>query len=146
VDGPHDKWTRGRAAAANFVPTSTGAAQATTKVLTDLEGKFDGVAVRGPTPAGSLSDLVMLTREKTTADAVKDLMTAEADGQRYKGVMGVSSDPLVSSDVIADPHATVVDLNTIQVIDGDLVKLMTWYDNEWGYVNQMIRTASAWTG
>ncbi len=141
VDGPKSKWRRGRAAAANFVPTSTGAAQATTKVLPQYAGKFDGVAVRGPVPVGSIADLVFVTQRMVTVDEINDMFKEEASSDRYRGVMGVSEDPIVSSDIIKDTRASLVDLTMTQVVDGDLVKVMSWYDNEWGYTSQMIREA-----
>lgn len=139
VDGPNKHWNRGRAGAANFVPTSTGAAIATTETLPQYKGKFDGVAVRGPVPAGSLADIVFITERTTTVEEVSSIFREEAEGERYKGIMGVTQDPIVSSDIIKDSRASIVDLNMIKVVDGDLVKVMSWYDNEWGYTNQMIR-------
>jgi len=141
VDGPSKKWRRGRAGAANLVPTSTGAAVATTQTLPQYKGKFDGVAVRAPVPVGSLTDIVLLTARTTTADEVNQILREEAESARYKGVLGASDDQLVSSDVIQDPKAAIVDLTMTMVVDGDLVKIMAWYDNEWGYTNQMIREA-----
>jgi len=141
VDGPSKKWRRGRSGAANFVPTSTGAAKATTKILPQYEGKFDGVAVRGPVPVGSLADIVFLTERETTVEEVNGLFKEEAGSDRYRNILGVSEDPIVSSDVIRDPRASIVDLTMTQVVDGDLVKVMSWYDNEWGYSMQMVREA-----
>jgi glyceraldehyde 3-phosphate dehydrogenase len=146
VDGPSKKWRRGRAAAANFVPTSTGAAKATTKALPQYEGRFDGVAVRGPVPVGSLSDLVFVTERDTSVEEVNTVFREESATSRYHGVLGVSEEPIVSADVIQDPRASVVDLTMTQVVDGDLVKVMSWYDNEWGYSNQMVREALRLTG
>ncbi|MFP4033534.1 MAG: type I glyceraldehyde-3-phosphate dehydrogenase [Desulfococcaceae bacterium] len=141
IDGPKKKWRRGRAAAVNFVPTTTGAAEATTKILPDLAGRFDGAAVRGPVPSGSLTDITFLVNRSTSVEEINGIFEEEANGDRYRGILGVSHDPLVSSDIIGDSRASVVDLNTTQVIDGDLVKLMSWYDNEWGYASQMVREA-----
>jgi glyceraldehyde 3-phosphate dehydrogenase len=141
VDGPSKKFRRGRAGAANLVPTTTGAAVATTKVLTQHKNKFDGVAVRAPIPVGSISDLVFVTERPTTVDEVNRLFREEAGSDRYQGVLAVSDDEIVSSDIIQDDHASIVDLSMTQVVDGDLVKVMSWYDNEWGYANQMIREA-----
>ena len=143
VDGPSKKWRRGRAAAANLVPTTTGAAVATTKALPQYEGKFDGVAVRVPVPTGSLSDLVFLLERDTTVEEVNDIFRQEAASEQYKGILGVSEDELVSSDIIQDSRASIVDLGMTQVVDGDLLKLMCWYDNEWGYTSQMVRHAQA---
>jgi glyceraldehyde 3-phosphate dehydrogenase len=141
VDGPRNKWSRGRAAAVNFVPTSTGAAKATTKILPQYAGKFDGLAVRGPVPAGSLADMVFVVERDTNAAEVNQILREEAETERYSGIFGVTIDPIVSSDVIRDPRASVADLNMTQVIDGDLVKILSWYDNEWGYCSQMVREA-----
>jgi glyceraldehyde 3-phosphate dehydrogenase len=141
VDGPAKKIRRGRAGAANFVPTSTGAAVATTKALPQYHGKFDGIAVRAPIPVGSLSDIVFLTERETTVHEVNRVFREEAESERYRGILGVTEDPIVSSDVIKDPRASIVDLGMTQVVDGDLVKVMSWYDNEWGYASQMIRLA-----
>jgi glyceraldehyde 3-phosphate dehydrogenase len=139
VDGPNKKWTRGRAAAANFVPTSTGAAKATTRVLPQYDGKFDGAAVRGPVPAGSLADIVFVTERETSVDEVNGVFREESESGRYAGILGVTEDPIVSSDVLEDSRASIVDAAMTQVVDGDLVKVMAWYDNEWGYANQMVR-------
>jgi len=141
VDGPRSKWRRGRAGAANFVPTSTGAAKATTQVLPEYEGRFDGVAVRGPVPVGSLADMVFLVERETSEEQVNDIFREESRSERYRSVLGVTEDPVVSADIVADPRASVVDLTMTQVVDGDLVKVMSWYDNEWGYSSQMVREA-----
>jgi glyceraldehyde 3-phosphate dehydrogenase len=143
VDGPSKSVRRGRAAAINLVPTSTGAAKATTKVLPEHEGHFDGVAVRVPVPVGSLADLVFLVERETTVEEVAQIFREEAQTERYKNVLVASDDPLVSSDIIQDDHASIVDLKMIQVVDRDLVKIMSWYDNEWGYAAQMVREAQA---
>jgi len=141
VDAPAGKWRRGRAAAANFVPTTTGAAKATTKALPQYEGRFDGVAIRGPVPAGSISDITILTQRETSVGEVNDIFEEEARSDRYRGVMGVTRDPIVSSDIVRDPHGSVVDLTMTQVVGGTLLKVMAWYDNEWGYAAQMVREA-----
>ncbi len=141
VDGPNKKLRRGRAGAENLVPTSTGAAVATTKALPQYKGLFDGVAVRAPIPVGSIADIVILTERKTTVEEINDIFREEASGERYRYVLGASDAPLVSSDIVQDPRASIVDLEMTQVVGGDLVKIMSWYDNEWGYVNQMVRQA-----
>ena len=141
VDQPSKKIRRGRAAAANLVPTTTGAAIATTKVLPQLTDKFDGVAVRTPVPVGSISDIVIVAERETSVDEINNIFREEAQTQRYRGIVGVSEDQIVSSDIIGDAHASLVDLTMTQVVDGDLVKIMSWYDNEWGYANQMVRQA-----
>lgn len=139
VDAPHKKFRRGRAGAANFVPTSTGAAVATTKALPQYVGKFDGVAVRAPIPVGSMADLVFLVERPTSVEEVNHIFREESQTERYANVLAVSDEPIVSSDIVGDSHASIVDLEMTQVVDGDLVKVMSWYDNEWGYTNQMIR-------
>ncbi len=140
VDGPSKKDPRlGRAAAANLVPTSTGAAIATTKTLPQYSGKFDGVAIRTPVPVGSVSDLTFLMERQVTVDEVNKVLEEEAETDRYKNILAVSSDPIVSSDIVQSPHAAVVDLGMTRVVDGDLLKVMAWYDNEWGFTHQMIR-------
>ncbi len=141
VDGYNRKLRRGRAGAANLVPTSTGAAKATTKALPQYEGKFDGVAVRAPVAVGSVADMVFLTERETGAREINDIFREEAQSDRYAGILGVSEDEIVSSDIIADPRASIVDLHMTQVVDGDMVKVMSWYDNEWGYTKQMTREA-----
>jgi glyceraldehyde 3-phosphate dehydrogenase len=140
IDAPLAKdFRRGRAAAANLVPTTTGAAIATTKALPQYQGRFDGVAVRVPVPVGSLADIVCVTSRPTSVDEVNAILQEEAASDRYKGVLATSDEPLVSSDIIGDAHASIVDLSMTQVVDGDLVKVMSWYDNEWGFTQQMIR-------
>ncbi|MGC9520760.1 MAG: type I glyceraldehyde-3-phosphate dehydrogenase [Anaerolineae bacterium] len=144
VDGPGGKdFRRGRAAAANLVPTSTGAAIATTKVVPELAGKFDGVAVRAPVPAGSIADIVFLTERDTTVEEVNQILREEAATDRYKEVLAVSDEPLVSSDILGDAHGSIVDAGMTNVVDGNLVKVMSWYDNEWGFTAQMIRQVVA---
>lgn len=139
VDGPAKKFRRGRAGAANFVPTSTGAAKAVTKTLPELKGKFDGIAVRGPVPVGSLVDIVLVTARPTTVEEVNKIFEEEAQSPRYKGVLGYAYDEIVSSDIIGETHASIFDPTGTLVVDGDLVKIMSWYDNEWSYTSQMIR-------
>ena len=141
VDSARKHVRRGRAGAANLVPTSTGAAIATTKALPDFRGRFDGVAVRAPVSIGSLADIVALAARVTTVDEVNRVFAAEAETDRYRGVVGVTRDPVVSSDIVKDSRASVVDLNMTQVVDGDLIKVMSWYDNEWGYSSQLVREA-----
>jgi glyceraldehyde 3-phosphate dehydrogenase len=141
VDGPSKRFRRGRAAAANLVPATTGAAHATTRALPQYANLFDGIAIRAPVPVGSIADITFVTSRRTTVEEVNQVLTEEADTERYTGVLGVSRDPLVSSDIVGDPRASIVDLELTKVIDGDLVKVMSWYDNEWGYANQMLREA-----
>ena len=141
VDAAHSRPRRGRAAGANLVPTSTGAAVATAKALPEFAGRFDGVAVRAPITVGSLADIAALTTRTTTVVEVNRVFVEEAESERYRGIVGATSDPIVSSDIIKDPRASIVDLSMTQVVDGDLVKVMSWYDNEWGYSNQLVREA-----
>lgn len=141
VDAPSKNFRRGRAGAANLVPASTGAAIATTKALPQYKGKFDGVAIRVPIPVGSVSDLVFLLEKDVTKEEVNDVLRKEAASKRYKNIMAVTEDPIVSSDIVGDPHACILDLEMTTVVDGNLVKIFSWYDNEWGYTNQMVREA-----
>lgn len=141
VDSPSKKHRRGRAAAQNIVPSTTGAAVATTKVLPEHAGKFDGIALRVPTPVGSVSDIVFLTSRETSVEEINGVFREEAKSDRYKSILAVSEDDIVSSDIIGDPHAAIVDLTMTKVVDGNLVKVLSWYDNEWGYSNQMVREA-----
>jgi len=141
VDGPSRSFRRGRAGAANLVPTSTGAARATTRAVPELAGRFDGVAVRAPIPVGSVADIVFVASRPTTVGEVNDAFRQAAVSARYAGILGVSEDPLVSSDIVGDPRAAVVDLELTKVVDGTLVKVMAWYDNEYGFTHQMIREA-----
>ena len=146
VDGPSKRFRRGRAAGANLVPATTGAAMATTRALPEYRGRFDGVAIRAPIPVGSIADLTFVVSRNTSVEEVNGIFVEEAATKRYAGVLGVSGDALVSSDIIGDPRASIVDLELTKVIDGDLVKIMSWYDNEWGYASQMVREALALIG
>lgn len=139
VDGPSKKMRRGRAAAMNFVPTSTGAAKATAKVLPQYEGRLDGIAIRGPVAVGSVADITFVLEREISADELRDIFREEADSEKWNGILGATDAPYVSSDIIKDERASVVDLEMIQVVDGDLVKILAWYDNEWGYAAQMVR-------
>ena len=141
VDGPSTSFRRGRAGAANLVPASTGAARATTRAVPELEDRFDGIAVRAPIPVGSVADIVFVAARPTTVEEVNDAFRQEAAAERYQGILGVSEDPLVSADIVGDPRAAIVDLDLTRVVDGTLVKVMAWYDNEWGFTQQMIREA-----
>jgi glyceraldehyde 3-phosphate dehydrogenase len=146
VDGPSRNFQRGRAGAANLVPTSTGAAKATTRAIPELAGRFDGVAVRAPIPVGSVADIVFVASRPTTAEELNDAFRHEAETPRYAGIVGVSEDPLVSSDIVGDSRAAVIDLELTRVVDGTLVKVMAWYDNEWGFTHQMVREAQSILG
>ena len=129
----------GRAAAINLSPASTGAAIATTKALPRLHGVFDGIAVRTPVPVGSISDITFVASRPTTAKEINNILEEETQTTRYKKVIKVEKDAVVSSDIIKSPYASIIDLAMTRVIGGDLVKVMSWYDNEWGFTNQMIR-------
>jgi glyceraldehyde 3-phosphate dehydrogenase len=139
VDSPSKKLRRGRAAAVNLVPSSTGAAIATTKVLPEISGRFDGVAIRAPIPVGSISDMVFLISRPTSVEEVNAFLREESTSERYRNIIGVSEEEIVSSDIVQDPRASIIDITLTKVIDGDLVKIMSWYDNEWGYASQMVR-------
>jgi glyceraldehyde 3-phosphate dehydrogenase len=141
VDSQNKRLERGRAGAANFVPTSTGAAMATTKALPQYKDLFDGIAVRGPVAVGSLADIVLVVRRKTSVEEINQIFVEEAASDRYQGIVGVTEDPIVSSDIIKDPRASIIDLGMTRVVDGDLIKILSWYDNEWGFTNQMVREA-----
>jgi glyceraldehyde 3-phosphate dehydrogenase len=141
VDSGDKDYRRGRAAAANLIPASTGAALATTRVLPELKEKFDGVAVRVPVAVGSLADIVVVTSRNTSVEEVNQIFIEEAASERYRGVLTFTKEPIVSSDVIQQAYASIVDLSLTQVVDHDLVNVMSWYDNEWGYANQMVREA-----
>jgi len=139
VDGPHKKdMRRGRSAAENIVPTSTGAAVATAKVIPELEGLFDGMAIRVPTPVVSLSDFTFVLKKDVTVKQINNALIAASKQKKYKGILGVTSDPVVSSDFIGDPRSSIVDLSLTKVVAGNMVKIIAWYDNEWGYSNRLV--------
>jgi glyceraldehyde 3-phosphate dehydrogenase len=143
IDGPARDFQRGRAGAANMLPASTGATLATTKALPGLAGKFDGVAIRVPVPLGSIAEVTAVTARPVAREEVNEAFREETAGDRYGGILGVADDPVVSADIIGDPRASVVDLAMTRVVDQTLVKVMSWYDNEWGFTCQMIREAFA---
>ncbi len=140
-DGPHKDLRRARAAAQNIVPTTTGAAIAVTQVLPGLKGLFDGIAVRVPTIVVSLTDFTFLLKRKTTRAEINQALKKAAENQRYQNMLAVTEAPLVSSDFIGNPHSSIVDLSLTMVVDGDLVKVIAWYDNEWGYSNRLVELA-----
>ncbi|MEO5594953.1 MAG: glyceraldehyde 3-phosphate dehydrogenase NAD-binding domain-containing protein [Chitinophagaceae bacterium] len=140
VDAPSKREPRmGRAASHNLAPASTGAAISVTKALPAMEGKFDGIAIRTPVPIGSISDITFIAERATTAQEINKILQEEASSERYKLILSVTDEPLVSSDIIKSPFAAIIDMDMTRVVDGDLVKIMAWYDNEWGFTNQMIR-------
>ncbi|MCX6485578.1 MAG: type I glyceraldehyde-3-phosphate dehydrogenase [Rhodoluna sp.] len=136
-DGPHDDLRRARAAAINIVPSSTGAAKAIGLVLPELKGKLDGYALRVPVPTGSITDLTLVSKTAVTVEQVKDAYREAAASGRLKGILKYTEDPIVSSDIVADPHSSIVDAGLIKVI-GNTVKISSWYDNEWGYSNRLV--------
>jgi len=142
-DGPHSDLRRARAAAINIVPTTSGAAIATTKVIPELEGLFDGFAVRVPTPVVSLSDFTFVVKKKTTKEAVNRAFNRAIKDPNYKKILSVTDQPVVSSDFIGNPCSAIVDLLMTNVIGGDLVKIVAWYDNEWGYSNRLVELAAS---
>ncbi|MRG48422.1 type I glyceraldehyde-3-phosphate dehydrogenase [Chitinophaga sp. SYP-B3965] len=140
VDAPSKREPRmGRTAGMNLAPAATGAAIATTKALPQYAGKFDGIAVRVPVPVGSISDITFIAERNTSIEEINKVLTEEAASPRYHEVVAVTDEPLVSTDIIKSPYAATIDLEMTRVVDGDLVKVMAWYDNEWGFTNQMIR-------
>lgn len=136
-DGPHKDLRRARSAAANIVPTSTGAAKATTETIPALKGLFDGVAIRVPVAVGSISDFTFLLKKKVTVLEVNQVLKEAAEGE-LKGILAVTNDPIVSSDVAGRSESAIVDLSLTQVVDGDMIKIFAWYDNEFGYSNRLI--------
>ncbi|ATW87615.1 glyceraldehyde 3-phosphate dehydrogenase [Halohasta litchfieldiae] len=143
IDAPKAKQRRGRAAAENIVPTSTGAAQASTEILPQLEGKIDGMAIRVPIPNGSITELVVDLEANVTADDVNDAFRDAADSGPLAGVLGYTDDEVVSSDIVGLPFSSYADLNSTNVVgDGGLVKILTWYDNEYGFSNRMLDVAA----
>jgi glyceraldehyde 3-phosphate dehydrogenase len=145
TDGPakgsHD-FRRGRAAPYNIAPSTTGAAIAVTRAIPSLEGKFDGLAYRVPVVTGSMSDITFLAAHKVTAEEINQILSAAAKEPRWQGILKVTNDQLVSSDIIGEPYGAIVDLSLTKVVDGDLVKVISWYDNEYGYVATLIRHVS----
>ena len=139
VDGPSKKDLReGRAAAQNIVPSSTGAAIAVTKAYPALEGLFDGISIRVPVPAGSIVDVTFISKRDTTAEEVNAILTKAAMDPRWAGIFAVTNEPLVSSDILGNAHASIADLEMTRVVGGNLVKVMGWYDNEMGYTHTLV--------
>jgi glyceraldehyde 3-phosphate dehydrogenase len=136
-DGPHSDLRRARAAAINIVPSSTGAAKAIGLVLPELNGKLDGFALRVPVPTGSITDLTIVSKKVVTEDEIKAAYKKASDGY-LKGILLYTEDPIVSSDIVTDPHSSIFDAGLVKVIGGTTVKLASWYDNEWGYSNRLV--------
>lgn len=145
VDGPTkgNDFRRGRAAAQNIVPSTTGAAIAVTRAIKELDGKFDGIAIRVPVVTGSIADITFVSKKKTSEKEINDILRKAALEPRWQGILSVTEDQLVSSDIIGEPYGAIVDLKFTKVIDGDLVKILSWYDNEWGYVATLLKHVQA---
>jgi len=139
VDGPNKKdFRKGRAAAQNIIPSTTGAAIATTKAISELEGKFDGIALRVPVIVGSVADITFIAKRDTSVEEVNNVLKNAANDERWKGIFRISEDQIVSSDIVGDTHAAIADLSFTKVVDGNLVKVLSWYDNEMGYTNTLL--------
>jgi len=134
----HD-FRRGRAGAQNIIPSTTGAAEATVRVLPEMKGKFDGISIRVPVITVSLSDITLITKKPTTVEEINNIFKEEANSDRWKEIIKIVEDPVVSSDIIGEPYGAVIDLTLTKVVDGDLVKVFSWYDNEWGYCAMLIK-------
>lgn len=140
VDAPNKKdWREGRAAAMNMAPSTTGAAIAVTKVVPDLVGKFDGISIRVPVITGSIADITFISKRPTSVDEVNSILEAASKTDRWKSFFAVTHEDLVSRDIIGDPHASIADLKMTKVVDGNLVKVLAWYDNEAGYTNALVQ-------
>ena len=141
VDGPDrkDDFRRGRAAAVNIMPSSTGAALAATKAIPELAGKFDGISIRVPVVCGSIIDFTFISAKPTTVEEINNIFKKASQKEEWKGILTVTEEPLVSTDILKNPHGSIVDLKMTRVIDGDLIKVLAWYDNEWGYGAMLLR-------
>lgn len=140
-DNSHRDMRRARSAAKNIVPTTTGAAIAVTEVIPELAGKFDGISMRVPVAVGSISDMVFIVKNKTTVEEVNAALVKASKLPRFQGILAVTEEALVSQDIVGRRESSIVDLNMTQVIDGDMVKVVSWYDNEFGYCNRLIEQA-----
>ena len=138
ADVPHSDWRRSRAAAENIIPTTTGAARAVGKVLPELNGKLDGIAMRVPVPDGSVVDSVFHLEKNVTIDEINETVKQSANDPEMKSVVEYSTLPVVSTDIIGNPHSSIFDAPFTKVIDGTFVKTVNWYDNEWGYSNRVV--------
>lgn len=141
VDGPvgGSDMRRGRAAAQNIIPSSTGSAHAVGRAMPDIDGKFDGIAFRVPVVAGSVADITFLAKRKTSVEEINKILTKASKSSRWKGIMKVTDKPIVSSDIVGEPYGAIADLSFTRVVDGDLVKVLSWYDNEYGYVSTLVK-------
>src|SRR4249920_2360728 len=141
LDFPHKDLRRARAAAINLIPASTGAAKAVGLVLPDLQGRLTGFAVRAPVPTGSVVDLTVVLARETTTDEINEAFKAQADTGAFEGILRYSDEPIVSSDIVKSTHSSIFDAPLTLVLDGTLVKVVSWYDNEWGYSNRCVELA-----
>jgi len=141
VDGPDKKgdFRRARAAAVNISPSTTGAALAATKAIPELAGKFDGLATRVPVVCGSLIDFTFIAARPTSVEEINNIFKKAAQEEQWKDILAITEEPLVSTDILRNPHGSIVDLAMTRVIDGDLVKILAWYDNEWGYAAMLLK-------
>lgn len=143
IDSPmpslHKDFRRGRSAIGNIVPTSTGAAKAAAKTIPELKDKFDGIALRVPILAGSILDFTFSAKKKTSVEEINNIFIEEAKKPEWKGILDTTDQPIVSSDILKNPHGAIVDLKLTRVVDGELIKVMAWYDNEWGYAEMLLR-------
>src|SRR5258708_7004628 len=137
-DGGHKDLRRARAAALNIIPTSTGAADAASLAIPELEGIFDGLAIRVPVPVGSLSDFTFVLKRNATKEEINEAFKKAASEPLYKGIVEVTEDPIVSSDIVGNPHSAIIDLSLTNVVGGNLCKVVAWYDNEYGYANRLV--------
>jgi glyceraldehyde 3-phosphate dehydrogenase len=135
---PHSDWRRSRAAAENTIPTTTGAARAVGKVMPQLAGKLDGMAMRVPVPNGSVVDLVTIMSRDVTVEEVREAVRSNADTDRLKATLRYATEALVSTDIVGDPHSSIFDSEYTSVIEGNMLKTLSWYDNEWGYSNRVV--------
>ena len=141
VDSPvkGSDFRRGRAGSQNIIPSTTGAAIAVTRVIKELEGKFDGIAMRVPVVSGSIADITFVSKKKTSVEEINDILKKAANSKQWQGILKVIDEQVVSSDIIGEPYGAIVDLKFTKVIDGDLVKVLSWYDNEWGYAATLLK-------
>jgi len=143
TDSPNKNFLRGRAAAVNIIPSSTGAAIATAKAIPGMEGKFDGTALRVPVISGSIIDFVFVSEKPTTRDEINNILREAEKQPEWKGILKTSDESLVSTDILGEPYGSIADLDLTRVVDGDLVKISSWYDNEWGYAAMLIKHVEA---
>jgi glyceraldehyde 3-phosphate dehydrogenase len=140
-DAPHSDLRRARAAAINLVPASSGAAKAIGLVIPELNGKLHGAAVRAPVPTGSVVDLTFQPKRETSVDEINGAIEAAADTGSLAGILAYTEDPIVSSDIVKNPFSSIFDAELTTVLEGQLVKVVSWYDNEWGYANRCVELA-----